>query len=95
MQETTLIKKENQPRGRGRPVLEAGLRKDCSVRFRVSTSDMELLELTSRLCSFESRGEWAVSRLLLLARAVVQRAGISPSDPLAVRKALEQIEKVS
>ena len=91
MQDTTLIKKGT--RGRGRPILEAGLRKDCSLRFRISTAEMELLELAGRLCGFKTRGHWAVSRLLLLARAVVSRAGISPSDVLAVRESLEHISK--
>ena len=96
MSETTLSKKVGTAtRGRGRPMLEASLRKNHSLRFRVSTSDMELLELTSLLCGFGSRGEWAINRLMLLARAVVQRAGISPFDPLAVRESLSKIKKVS
>ena len=80
-------------RGRGRPVLQEGLRKDCSLQFRISTSEMRKLELAARLCDFKSRSSWAISRLMVLANSVLASAGIDPSNAAAVQKALGQIEK--
>ena len=89
MPETTLIQKKS----RGRPALEAGLRKDCSLRFRTSTAEMEALDLAARLCGFQSRGSWAISRLLVLANSVIRHAGIDPVDERAVRESLEQLDE--
>lgn len=72
----------------GRPVLEADQRRDSYLGFRVTTGELEVLELASRLCAFRNRGKWALSRLMLLATAVLNRAGIDSSDSHAVRKAL-------
>ena len=82
-----------EARGRGRPVLAAGLRKDLSLRFRLSPADADLLDLTSHLCGFKCRGDWAVSQLMMLARAVVRRAGVDSSDADAVRKAVEHVSR--
>lgn len=72
----------------GRPVLEEGLRKDSYLGIRVCPADLDVLELASRLCAFRNRGQWAISRLMLLATAVLKQAGIDSSDPHEVGTAL-------
>ena len=91
MQDTTLISEKESRRGR--PPLEADARKVFSLRFRVSISEMEKLDLASHLCAFESRSSWAISRLMVLADSVIWHSGIDPSDSNAVRNSLKQIEK--
>ena len=83
---------QHWPKQRGRPTLADDVRKDSYLGFRINAPDLEIVELAARLCDFRNRGHWALSRLLLLARSVVRRAGVDPSDAQAVREALKKIQ---
>lgn len=77
----------------GRPPLPDDVRRDHSLRFRTTKAETNLMELASRFCNYRQRSRWAMSRLLLMARAVVKNKGIDPDNSRAVKKALKKVPK--